>query len=192
MSSNNHHHLFYTEIKVAPAVWRIIDNNYIKRGEVYDFRKHQLYNFISISLFRKQTTTTSALPLQYNKLKKIKVALTSWDYNHFGFVIAPFQQVIISNLLYKQILYDACYRIMICHVFGGMPRDAAIKNYLSENGFEEQELSYSTLRKHYQRHFIDNELFLKKNQQEFNPFLTQNSHVFNTKKNVKIVPICKN
>jgi hypothetical protein len=128
------------------------------------------------------------MPKQYEKMRKIKVVITSWDYHHLGFDIPPIQQVAISNHIYKQILFDACYRIMISHVFGRVMRDTAIKEFLREHCFEECELNYAALRKHYQRHWLESEKLAKENVADNNRVTTHKQPTFNTKKNVRIVP----
>jgi len=186
MSKNSN--IYSTEIKVHPAVFRYIDNTFNKKGNVYDLRGHLFYNFVSVGLSRRSINVPSMLPLQYEKMKAIKVALTSWDYHHYGFDIPPVHQVALSNHIYKQILFDACYRIMISHVFGGLPRDTAIKEYLAEYCFEECELNYAALRKHYQRHWINTEKLAKSNVDDFNTNATHLLPKRITKKNVGIVP----
>jgi hypothetical protein len=177
-----------TTIRVHPAVFRHIDNTFNKVGNAYDLRGHLLYNFISVGLSRSSVKVASMLPLQYEKMQQIKVVISSWDYNHYGWEIPPIHQVALSNHIYKQILFDACYRIMICHVFGSLPRDTAIKEYLWEHCFEESELNYPALRKHYQRHWLETEKIAKANVAEFNTNSTHCLPEKKTKKNVGIVP----
>jgi hypothetical protein len=177
-----------TTIKVHPAVFRYLDVTFNKIGDTYDFRGHILYGFISAGLSRKGMNLPSMLPLQYKKMQAVKIAISSWDYQHYGWDIPIFQQVAFSNHLYRQILFNACYRIMICHVFGGLPRDKAIRNFLTEHCFEESELNYAALRKHYQRHWLENEKLAKKNVANFSTISSDFSHKINTKKNVGIVP----
>jgi len=180
--------IYSTVIRVHPAVFRFIDNGFQKVGDLYDLRGSLLYDFISVGLSRKKINVPSQVPLQYEKFRKIKVIITSWDYNHYGWDIPPVQQVAISNHIYRQILFDACYRVMVSHVFGGVPRDAAIKDYLAEHCFDEKELNYSALRKHYQRHWIETEKIAKSNVADFNTTSTYRLPEKNIKKNVGIVP----
>jgi len=185
---NKNSKIYSTTIKVHPAVFRYIDNTFEKTSGAYDLRGHLLYNFISTGLNRKSINMPSMIPLMYEKMKEIKIVIGSFDYHHYGWEIPPIHQVAISNHIYKQILFDACYRIMVSHVFGGLPRDTAIKEYLNEHFFEEEELNYPALRKHYQRHWIDTEKIAKENVAEFN---TSSSHQLpekNTRKNVGLVP----
>jgi hypothetical protein len=193
--SRNSKRVYSTIIKVHPAVFRYIDNTFSrvrdvnsKAADVYDLRRHLLYNFVSVGLSRSSISVPSMIPLQYEKMKTVKVAITSWDYHHYGWDIPPIHQVALSNHIYKQILFDACYRIMICHVFGGLPRDKAIKDFLAEHCFEESELNYAALRKHYQRHWIEIEMTAKSNCAEYSTNTSCLQPKYNTKKNVGIVP----
>lgn len=187
--SNNR---FSTIIKVHPAVLRYIDNTFSKKSGAYDLRGHLLYSFISAGLSRRSINVASMVPLQYKKMLPVKVAITSWDYHHYGWEIPPIHQVALSNHIYRQILWDACYRILIAHVFGGLPRDTAIKEFLAEHCYEERELNYAALRKHYQRHWIESEKIAKSNVADFNTFSTCSLPERNTKKNVGRVPFRMN
>ena len=185
---NRSNKIYITAIKVHPAVFRHIDNTFEKLSGAYDLRGHLLYSFISAGLHRATVNMPSMIPLLYEKMKEVKVVITSFDYHHYGWEIPPVHQVAISNLIYRQILFDACYRVMVSHVFGGLPRDTAIKEFLSEHFFEDNELNYPALRKHYQRHWIETEKIAKENVAYFNTVSTCSLPEKNTKKNVGVVP----
>ena len=185
---NRSNRIYTTTIKVHPAVFRHIDNSFEKVSGAYDLRGSLLYGFISAGLSRATINTPSMIPLLYEKMKELKVVISSYDYHHYGWMIPPVHQVAMSNHIYKQILYDACYRVMISHVFGGLPRDTAIKEFLSEHLFEEKELNYPALRKHYQRHWLDTEKNAKENVAYFNTVSACSLPEKNTKKNVGLVP----
>lgn len=185
---NRSNKIYTTKIKVHPAVFRHIDNTFEKVSGAYDLRGHLFYSFISVGLSRQTVNTPSMIPLLYEKMKEVKVVITSYDYHHYGWTIPPVHQVAMSNHIYKQILFDACYRIMVSHVFGGLPRDTAIKEFLSEHLFEEDELNYPALRKHYQRHWIETEKIAKENVSYFNTNSPHSLPEKNTRKNVGLVP----
>ena len=153
--------IYKTKIRVHPAVLRYFENNFSKKQGVYDLRKHFYYNLISSGLTRKTVKVPSMLSKRYEGLKEVEVLITSWDYHHYGDVIPPVYQVDLSQHIYKQVLYDACTYILFAHVYGFMARDTAIKQYLLENLFYEEELNYPALRKHYQRHWLATEKALK-------------------------------
>ena len=185
---NKNNKIYSTTLKVHPAVLRYLDNTFEKVSDAYDLRGHLLYNFISVGLSRKTISLPSMIPLQYEKMREIKIVITSFDWHHYGWEIPPIHQMALSNHIYKQILFDACYRIMVSHVFGGVPRDSAIKEFLNEHLFEEDELNYPALRKHYQRHWIETEKNAKANVADFNTVSTCQLPEKNTRKNVGLVP----
>ena len=153
--------IYKVKIRVHPAVVRHFENTFTKKQGVYDLRKHFYYNLISSGLTRKTVNAPSLLSKRYEELKEVEVLITAWDYHHYGDIISPFYQVSLSQHIYKQILYDACTYILFAHIYGLMPRDTAIKQYLCENLFYENELNYPALRKHYQRHWLETEKVLK-------------------------------
>lgn len=157
-----------TKTRVHPAVYRYLENTFPKRQGAYDFRKHFYYNLISSGLSRKRVSVPSMLSKQYENLREVEIIITSWDYNHYGEHISPVYQVSLSKYLYKQLLYHACYYVLMAHIFGMMPRDTAIKQYLLENLFDDGELNYPALRKHYQRHWMETEKVFKEDLANFN------------------------
>jgi hypothetical protein len=89
--------------------------------------------------------------------------IKDWDYSHFGDNITPAAMIQVNNLIYKLLIRDACYRIMIAHVFSGIPRDTCIRDYIFEIGYTDDELSYDALRKYYQRNWTSKEKDLRDN-----------------------------
>ena len=153
--------IYKVKIKVHPAVVRHFENTFTKKHGAYDLRKHFYYNLISSGLTRKTVKVPSMLSKRYEDMKEVEILITSWDYHHHGDIIPPVYQVALSQHIYKQILYDACTYTLFAHVYGLMARDTAIKQYLFEYLFDEEELNYPALRKHYQRHWLATEQALK-------------------------------
>lgn len=124
-------------------------------------RKHFYYKLISAGLTRQKVAVPSMLSKRYDKLKEVEIQITSWDYHHYGDEITPVYQVSLSKYLYEELLYNACYQVLLAHVYGLIPRDTAIKEYLLNSLFEDDELNYPALRKHYQRHWMETEKAFK-------------------------------
>lgn len=179
---------YTVKIKVHPIVFRYFENTFLKAAGVYDLRKHPYYTFISMGLSRHNVTVPSCLSLRYGKMTEIEVGITSWDYHHYGDRISPVHQVAFSQFVQRQIIDNACYKILVAHVFAGIARDTAIKNYLLENLYYEEELNYPALRKHYQRHWIATEKEFKEQLDEMSTKITRNPQLINTNKNVGFVP----
>jgi len=179
-----------TNIMVHPAVWRHLDNNAPKLRDAYDLRESPLYPLISVGLARSTTPTPSHAPKHPERLRKIKVVITGWDADHYGDTIPPKHQNTINRFVYAQLLHEACLEILLTHIIGEMPRDAAIKEHLFNNFYEPEELNYAALRKHYQRHWMEREKkFLE--DIEFSDHSSQKQPKAITKKNVTKVPKIK-
>ncbi|MDL2308349.1 hypothetical protein LJC53_02060 [Bacteroidales bacterium OttesenSCG-928-C03] len=158
MASKN---IYKVKVRVHPAVHRHLENNFQKKQGAFDLRKHFYYKLVSAGLSRGKVAVPSMLSKRYGKLKEVEILVTSWDYHHFGDQIAPVYQVSLSKYLYEELLYNACQYVLLVHVLGLIPRDTAIKEYLLNNLFEQDELNYPALRKHYQRHWMETERTLK-------------------------------
>ena len=151
------------QFSFEPAVVRYLENNFCKNSGVIDLRKTHIYPFLVLCLQRTHVKSKSSVPSSFNSYQEVNIAVKEWDYSHFGNKISPFAMIQLNNAIYKQIIRDACYRIMIAHVFSGIPRDTCIKDYLFECYYTEEELNYAALRKYYQRNWMSKEKELREN-----------------------------
>ncbi|MDD4847614.1 MAG: hypothetical protein PHR53_02470 [Bacteroidales bacterium] len=144
-------------IRLHPAVVRWLENNFTKENDAFDLTKSDKYYLISGALQRFKVTMPSKVSKRYQRLTPVYIRLTEFDFYHYGWEMAPLHQVRLSDHLYREILNNGCQKIMLAYVVAGIPRDAAIREFLSENFFSPDELNFSGIRKYYQRKFADKE-----------------------------------
>lgn len=148
-----------------PAVLRYLETFFNCKSEFVDLRKSFLYPFFILCLSRISCKSKKTNSSSFRSFIEGNIVIKEWDYTHYGDNITPAAMIQVNNLIYKLIVRDACYRIMIAHVFSGLPRDTCIRDYLFEIGFKDEELSYAALRKYYQRNWTNKEKELRDNVQ---------------------------
>ena len=142
-------------IRVHPAVFRHMENHFPKIGEAYDMRGHFFYDFLRSGLTRK--SGGAAPPQSFAQLLEVEIVFSRRDCQHYGYIIPEVYQSWFSRFAYKFIQHTACMEVLFAHVAGGIPRDTAIKEYLLNNLYEDDELNYPALRKYYQRNWMEAE-----------------------------------
>ena len=188
---------FKISIKVHPAVTRYFDNIFLKDRVTgaYDIRQSDFYYCISGALQQSHFKAPSLVSKKYSNFILISLIITEFDFYHYGYMMSEYNQYRISKFILNTIIDKACYKIMLAHCICGIPRDTALKAFLDENFFEENELSYNNLRKIYQRKYLEKESEIREFLQLLLPEnginLTQTQHIYNTKKNVRNVPFLK-
>ena len=166
-------------IRVHPAVKRYITNHFPDRCGAYDLRGHFLHDYLRAGLTKLPQNDE---PLQ---LPEIRIAISRRDGQRLGTEIPAAFQAEFSRLAYKYIQQTACMMVLFAHTAGGVPRDTAIKEYLLDNLFEDDELNYAALRKYYQRNWMETERRIK---EECNSLTTRIQHVRCINNFVKNVP----
>ena len=78
--------------------------------------------------------------------------------------------------------------VLFAHTAAKVPRDTAIKEYLLDNLYEDEELNYAALRKYYQRNWMETERMVKS---ECGTLAGGLQHVHSINKFVKNVPFYK-
>lgn len=146
-----------------PAVLRYLETFFNCKSDSVDLRKSVLYSFIILCLSRITYKSKKTNPSCFSSFIEGNIVVKEWDYTHYGENITPEAMIQVNNLIYKLIIREACYRIMIAHVYSGIPRDTCIKDYLFEIGYKDDELSYGALRKYYQRNWTSKEKELREN-----------------------------
>ena len=155
--------LYKITIKVHPAVYRFIDNHFSVSVGAYNLIKSPYYCIISSMLCRSCTKLPSLVYKKFDKYKPIEMFITEFDFYHYGWQMSEMQQCLLSKSMLQLILQQACHEIAVAHVIAGISRRRAICNYIDENLYEEDEISYSYLQKYYQRKYMANEAELRAN-----------------------------
>ena len=136
-------------------MFRYIKNTFPMTCGAYDLRKHFLHDFLRVGLTRQPSMERQSEV--FHGFPEVKVVFSHRDCRQNGYILSENHQSAFSRLAYKFIQQTACHEVLYAHVVGGIPRDTAIKEYLLENLYEEDELNYAALRKYYQRNWMETE-----------------------------------
>lgn len=139
-------------IRVHPAVRRWLENTFPKTGGAYDLRGHFLHDFLRAGLTKEPQGRREPSPLP-----EVKVAVSRRDGQRLGTELPASFQEDFSRLAYRYIRQTACLMVLFAHTAAKVPRDTAIKEYLLDNLYEDDELNYPALRKYYQRNWMETE-----------------------------------
>ena len=145
------------ELNMHPLAWRVLKNNVLFDGIAFDIEKSWLYNLIIQNLQRKKTIMAGTLNRVSKKLVAGKIYITKYDFDRFGGEIRIDNQAGISQVICKYERDKLCKEIATAHVFSGIGRGVIIRYLMDKYDYEDDELKFATLKKHYQRHCIQYE-----------------------------------
>lgn len=147
--------LYRVSLKVHPMVWRYIDNNYRKDNGAYNVTKSMYYPLVLSSICRSNMRVPSRVSDSYDGYRDIKILITEYDFYHYGYDISPLQQVRYSRIMRGIILDLMCRRIVMMRAAFNIPLTRAVELVVDANLMEPDELKPSTLRKIYQRKYME-------------------------------------
>lgn len=152
---------YRVSLRVHKAVARYISNNFDYVGGAYDLSKSDLYYFVTNMLTRSNVSHPSHVPKRYDTFVPIYILVTESDFYRYGWKCPPLQQWKFSKLILSLILLQGCQMIAMKHIVSGVSRDAAYKEWIYENNFTDDEISYEYIRKYYYRHYLSKEAEIK-------------------------------
>ncbi len=148
---------YNVEIRVHPTVFRYIDNNFPKERGIYDLSKTPWHNYISSMLGRSGVKMPSRVSKRYAHFKPVKLLITEFDFNHYGFQISEAQQSLLSRMLQLHIMEEACREVAMLHLLHHIPRRKAVRHYIDANLYEDDELKVDSLLTYYKRKWVPRE-----------------------------------
>jgi hypothetical protein len=148
-------------LKVKPAVFRWIDNNFTKQKGKYDVRNSWVHDMVVAGLARVHTNSVGEVSRNFENWKTIELIISGRYATRFGTNLTAENQHRINCALYKMLINEICTGVMHAHVLTGYPKNTMIKNYLSNYFYDENELSLACVSKIYQRKYLDKEKLMR-------------------------------
>lgn len=147
--------LVYTlDIKVDPLVAGWMERSFKKVRGVYRMGDSCYYGLVSAMLCQSHVRMPSAIPDKYTSFVPVKVAISEFDFYHYGWQVSPLQELRFSRII-RNILIDTCLRsVAILRARYSLPVSQAIDFYTVYYGMEEEQVKFETLRKIYQRKYM--------------------------------------
>lgn len=145
--------LYTLDIKVDPLVAGWMERSFKKMRGVYRMGDSCYYGLVSAILYQSHVKTPSRVPEKYGSFVPVKIAISEFDFYHYGWEVSPLQEIRFSRLI-RNILIDTCLRnVAILRARYDMHLSQAISFYTIYYGMEEDHVKFETLRKTYRRKY---------------------------------------
>ena len=141
------------DIKLHPLAWQVLKQQYKYDGIAVDLGKSWLYKVFVASLRRHPVVAPWEFSRMPQGLVDGRVYITDYDFQRYGGHMGIAKQLNFSMIVTKRERERLCLLTATAHVMAGISRDTAMRYFLEKEGYEEDEISFAALRKHYQRHY---------------------------------------
>ena len=155
-------------LKVKPAVFRWIDNNFPKVKEKYDVRGSFLHEMICAGLVRVGNNKNAIINKHFSSWKTIDLIVSGYWVAQYGTNLTNENQCRINSALYDFLANEICTGVMNAHVLTNYPKNTLLKSYLCNLLYDENELSLACIAKIYQRKYLEKERNMRENFTESN------------------------
>ncbi len=145
------------DIKLHPLSWKVLREQYRYDGVAVDLGKGWMYNVVTQALRRHPVVSPWELGRIPQGMVDGKVYVLEYDCQRYGSYMSVAKQANISVIIFRRERERLCQLTASAHVMLGVGRDTAMRYYLEKAGYEDNEISFAALRKHYQRHYRHNE-----------------------------------
>jgi len=150
-------------LRVKPAVFRWIDNNFPKVKGAYDVRKTFLHDMVVAALSRSNHVCNNSADKRIATFRTVRLRINGRWLERFGTVLSDESIVRLNQALYNLLINEICNSVMHAHVLTDYPKNTMLKKYLSNLLYKENELSLSCISKIYQRKYLWKEKKMRQN-----------------------------
>lgn len=141
------------KIKMQPIAWHVLRNQYQFDGRAVDLGNGWLYNVFTQCLRRHPLVSAWETTSQPTGLEEGLIYITEYDFNRFGCYMPLSKQATFSLIISTKERERLCSMVACAHIMAGVGRDTAMRYYLEKECYEDNEITFAALRKHYQRHY---------------------------------------
>lgn len=144
-------------VRVEPAVKRYLLNRFPVRNGAIDMTGSRYYWLVSQMLSKNNVSHPSKVPKRYERCVPVSFVITQDDFYTYGWIVPELQQWSFSRAIMGELVDKACHQIALLTVTTGCSRSRAISTVLNNELYEDNELSYAHIRKHYYRKYMGEE-----------------------------------
>ena len=141
------------DIKLHPLSWKVLQRQYHYDGYAVDLGRGWLYKMVLQCLRRHPVMAPWEFGRTPQGLVDGKVYILEYDHNRYGGYLSIARQKSLSDIIERQERERLCLLTATAHIYAQVPRDTAMRYFLDKEGYDDSEIAFPTLRKHYQRHF---------------------------------------
>lgn len=144
---------YNVSLKVDPLVKRWMDNRFKLRRGIYFMDNSCYYGLVSALLYQSHVKGPKRLPDKYDNFVPVRIAISEYDFYHYGWEVSPMQEIRFSRLV-RNIVIDECLRsVALLRASFSIPLSQAIRAYTVYFDIADEDIHYETLRKIYQRKY---------------------------------------
>lgn len=149
------------DIMLHPLAWHALRRDFPFDGTAVDLGRSWAYNIITQGLQRSY----KAAPWEFSRQREAatygKIYITQYDAERYGLHMSLTRQANFSCIIYRLERQRLCQLTAYAHVMGGFSRDAAMRHFLDIDDIADQEITFQSLRKYYQRNYRQNEELIR-------------------------------
>ena len=120
-------------------------------GHAFDISHSWIEPLLRASLRHRPSPPPQQAPAN---LVPVRLYISDWDAQHLGFFVPQPLQLNISSTLCTLERDNLCRLVCAAYLFTTASRAQAMRFYLDKFAYENDEINYPQLKKHYQRHFV--------------------------------------
>lgn len=141
------------DIKLQPLSWRVLKEQCgTFDGVAVNLGRGWLYNLVIQGLRRHPVMSPWEFSRSPQGMVDGKVYILEYDSQRYGNYLSIARQANISVIIFRRERERLCQLVATAHVMGGVGRDTAMRYFLEKYGYDDEEITFAALRKHYQRH----------------------------------------
>lgn len=144
------------ECLLTSGAWHILRRDCRFDGVGVDVTGSTWYMMVRLMLRREEVTRAGYASLRITDGVRGKLYVTREDVRRLGHYISIENQAHLNSAILLRERERICEEVRMAKVFGGLGRDAALDYFLIKHGLDE-EIKFATLRKWYQRRYVETE-----------------------------------
>ena len=164
---------YIVDIKLHPLSWHVLKSQYRYDGVAVNLGRGWMYNIVTQCLKRSPVISSWEFNRAPQGMVDGRVYILEYDFNRYGGYMGIAKQANLSVIIFRRERERLCHLTATAHVMAGVSRDTAMRYFLEKEGYEDDEISFAALRKHYQRHYRQYEDDIM---QDFNELKKQIKH----------------
>lgn len=141
------------DIHMQPLAWRVLKEQFHYDGTAVELGSGWLYNVLTASLRRHPVVAPWEFSRMPQGLADGRVYISDYDFQRYGGFMSIAKQLNFSMIVTGRERERLCQLTATAHIMAGISRDTAMRYFLEKEGYEDDEISFAALRKHYQRHY---------------------------------------
>lgn len=149
---------------LTKGAWTVLRRECRYDGVGVDVTMGPWYMMVRLMLRREEVTRGGYAGLRITDGVQGKLYVTTEDVRRLGHYISIENQAHLNSAILLRERERICEEVRMAKVFGGMGRDAALDYFLMKHGLDE-EIKFGTIRKWYQRRYVDTEEEFSKDMQ---------------------------